>query len=96
MVADGATAALRLFDRHPPDLLISDIEMPEMDGYRLIQQIRQRSPSRGRLSSSYCLTAYASEYDHQQALTAGFQQHLVKPSEPEALVNAIVSVLNQG
>ena len=95
-MADCATEALVLFDRYPPDVLISDIGMPDVDGYRLMQQIRQRAPSEGGLIPAIALTAYASEYDHQRALTAGFQQHLAKPIEPEALVNAIASVLNRG
>jgi CheY-like chemotaxis protein len=46
-VASSAAEALMLFDRQPPDILISDIGMPDIDGYMLMQQIRQRSPSGG-------------------------------------------------
>ncbi|MBD2461925.1 PAS domain S-box protein [Oscillatoria sp. FACHB-1407] len=92
-VAASAVEALRLFDRQQPDLLISDIGMPGMDGYALIQQIRQRSPQQGGLVPAIALTAYAAEYDQQQALKAGFQRHVAKPVEPEALIRAITNTL---
>jgi PAS domain S-box-containing protein len=110
-VATTATEALMLFDRQPPDILISDIGMPDMDGYMLMQQIRQRSPQQGGLIcglseaipkalrhevQAIALTAYAGEYDQQQALKVGFQKHIPKPVEPEALVNAISELIISG
>ncbi|HEY9858911.1 MAG TPA: response regulator, partial [Candidatus Obscuribacterales bacterium] len=64
-----------------------------MDGYMLMQQIRARSPDQGGLIPAIALTAYAGEYDQQQALKAGFQQHLAKPIEPEALTRAIANLV---
>jgi PAS domain S-box-containing protein len=95
-VAASAAEALRAFDRQPPDFLISDIGMPDIDGYRLIRQIRSRSPEQGGLVPAIALTAYAGEYDQQQALAAGFQRHLAKPVEPERLVGAIATLIGQG
>ncbi|MBW4566145.1 MAG: GAF domain-containing protein [Mojavia pulchra JT2-VF2] len=88
-VAASATEALALLDHFQPDLLISDIGMPDIDGYMLIRQIRNRSPEQGGSIPAIALTAYAAEYDQQQALEAGFQQHVPKPVEPEELVKAI-------
>ncbi|MBD1909838.1 MULTISPECIES: PAS domain S-box protein [unclassified Leptolyngbya] len=95
VMAASAIEGLVQFDSQPPDILISDIGMPEMDGYSLIQQIRKRSPERGGGVPAIALTAYAGEYDEQQARQAGFQQHLAKPVEPEALIKAIASLLEQ-
>lgn len=84
-----------LFDRQPPDILISDIGMPDMDGYMLMQEIRKRSPQQGGLIRAIALTAYAGEYDQRQALNVGFQKHIPKPVEPEALVNVISELANK-
>ncbi len=103
-VAASAAEALMLFDRQPPDILISDIGMRDMDGYMLMQQIRRRSPQQGGLiravseamPKAIALTAYAGEYDQRQALNVGFQKHIPKPVEPEALVNAISELIISG
>jgi PAS domain S-box-containing protein len=92
-VAATAVAALAALDGFKPHLLISDIGMPEMDGYALIRQIRSLSPERGGHTPAIALTAYAGEIDQQQALAAGFQQHLAKPIAPEALVSAIATLV---
>jgi PAS domain S-box-containing protein len=91
-VASGI-AALQALERWRPDVLVSDIGMADMDGYRLIEQIRSRPPTQGGLVPAIALTAYAAELDQKRALQAGFQQHLTKPLEPERLVSAIVSLL---
>ncbi|GAA6616625.1 ATP-binding protein [Scytonema sp. NUACC26] len=91
--AASAAEVLLLFDRQPPDILISDIGMPKTDGYMLMQQIRSRSPERGGLVPAIALTAYAGEYDQQQALKSGFYKHIPKPVEPEVLVSAIASLI---
>jgi PAS domain S-box-containing protein len=69
--------------------------MPEIDGYMLMRQIRTRSPEQGGLVNAIALTAYAGEYNQQKALKVGFQQHIPKPAEPDALVNAIATLVNQ-
>jgi PAS domain S-box-containing protein len=76
-----------------PDVLLSDIGMPDMDGYMLMQQVRALPPEQGGQVKAIALTAYAGEYDQRQALQAGFQQHLAKPIEPERLIEVIVSLL---
>jgi PAS domain S-box-containing protein len=76
-----------------PDILISDIGMPEVDGYRLIQQVRAMSSESLRSLSAIALTAYAGDGDRQQALAAGFQAHLAKPVDPAQLVGAILELV---
>ncbi|MBF2027314.1 MAG: PAS domain S-box protein [Oscillatoriales cyanobacterium C42_A2020_001] len=71
------------------DLLISDIGMPEMDGYELIRQVRSRPAWQGGGIPAIALTAYVGETDQQTALAAGYQEHLTKPLDPDALNAAI-------
>ncbi|GAB4379468.1 MAG: hypothetical protein Kow00121_33690 [Elainellaceae cyanobacterium] len=92
-VADSAPTALDLIEQSLPDVLICDIGMPDMDGYMLIRQLRAQSAQQGGQIPAIALSAYAGEYDQQQALAAGFQRHIAKPVEPEALVRAIASLL---
>lgn len=90
-VAASAAEALAAFDSFTPDVLISDIGMPDVDGYTLMRQIRERSQAGGNILA-IALTAYAAEADEQQALAAGFQRHLAKPVEPNELVRVIVTL----
>ena len=76
-----------------PDLLIVDIGMPNVDGYTLLKQIRKLSAAEGGEIPAIALTAYAAEYDQQQAIAAGFQLHLAKPIEPDRLIEAIAQTL---
>ncbi|HEY9737450.1 MAG TPA: PAS domain S-box protein, partial [Trichocoleus sp.] len=91
--AASAAEALALLDQGQVDLLLSDIGMPGMDGYTLLRQVRSRAPEQGGQVPAIALTAYASTSDEQQALAAGFQQHIAKPVEPEKLVRAIHALL---
>ncbi len=90
----SANEALALFSQGQPDVLISDIGMPGMDGYELIRQVRDLPPDRGGLVPAIALTAYAGEMDHEQALSAGFNRHLAKPIEPDQIVDAIANLIN--
>lgn len=72
-----------------------------MDGYKLMQQIRQggftcKVNGKPHQVQAIALTAYAGEYDQQQAFKVGFQKHIPKPAEPEVLVNAISELMNSG
>ena len=93
ITADSATNALALFTQSQPDILLSDIGMPEMDGYMLIQQIRTLPAEQGGEIPAIALTAYAGEMNQQQALAAGFQQHISKPVEPDRLISTIVNLV---
>jgi PAS domain S-box-containing protein len=90
----SAFAALEVLAQFKPDVLVSDIGMPEMDGYMLMQHIQ--ALSQGKQVPAVAVTAYAGESDRQQALAAGFQRHISKPIEPEMLVQTIVSLIAKG
>lgn len=92
-VVDSAAQALSFLQHSIPDLLLCDIGMPEMDGYALIRQVRRWPPKQGGTVPAIALTAYAGEINQQQALAAGFQMHISKPIDPEALVKAIASLV---
>ncbi|MEO8891019.1 MAG: ATP-binding protein, partial [Coleofasciculaceae cyanobacterium] len=87
----SALEALQVIRDSQYDLLVSDIGMPEMDGYMLLQQARL-SPANQKIPA-IALTAYATEYDQKQARAAGFQQHMSKPVDPEKLVQIIKTTL---
>ncbi|AFZ19991.1 PAS domain S-box protein [Allocoleopsis franciscana] len=89
-----AGEALAALSQSVPDVLLSDIGMPEMDGYMLMQKVRTLPPEQGGQIPAIALTAYAGEINYQQALSAGFQSHLSKPVEPAELV-ALVTKLAQ-
>jgi CheY-like chemotaxis protein len=89
----SAGEALKALKRSQPNILLSDIGMPNMDGYMLMRQIRAMPPERGGQILAIALTAYAGEIDRQQALAAGFQHHLAKPVEPNELVKVILNLL---
>jgi signal transduction histidine kinase len=88
----SAHEALVALNQSKPDVLLSDIGMPDVDGYMLIQQIRISLPQGGQIPA-IALTAYAGEMNQQQALAAGFQKHISKPIEPGVLVQAISSLV---
>ncbi|WP_392533074.1 PAS domain S-box protein [Nostoc sp. C117] len=88
----SALEALQALEQFIPDVLVSDIGMPEMNGYMLMQQIRSRPPNQGGTIRAIALTAYAAEIDQQRALQVGFQTHITKPVDPEKLVRAIASL----
>ncbi|WP_158502204.1 PAS domain S-box protein [Vitiosangium sp. GDMCC 1.1324] len=91
--AASAAEALELLNREPPELLISDIGMPDMDGYALMQAVRCRPRERGGRVPSVALTAYAREEDKATALRAGFDAHVAKPLEPAELLRVAASLL---
>lgn len=94
LVVSCAADVLASLDSFRPDVLVSDIGMPEMDGYDLIQQVRDRPAEKGGQIPAIALTAYAGEVNQQQALAAGFQLHLSKPVEPAELIAGIASLTN--
>jgi PAS domain S-box-containing protein len=88
-----AKEALTAFMNFKPDVLLSDIGMPEMDGYTLMRQIRNLPPDHGGQIPAIALTAYAGEINYQQALAAGFQTHVSKPVEPDKLTRVIAELI---
>jgi CheY-like chemotaxis protein/anti-sigma regulatory factor (Ser/Thr protein kinase) len=93
--AASAAEALQQVAAAVPDLLISDIGMPETDGYALVRQIRMELLEQGKTIPAIALTAYAGDINQQKALAAGFQLHLAKPIEPEQLLKSITQVVTQ-
>jgi PAS domain S-box-containing protein len=93
--AGSANEALSQLQQAEFDLLISDIGMPDVDGYALLRHIRERSPNRSRDILAIAITAYAGESDQRQALAAGFRQHITKPIEPETLLQTIWTLVQK-
>ena len=83
--------AIGLLRSEHPDLLVSDIGMPEVDGYGLIQRVRAL-PDHIALIPAIALTAYARAEDRTKALLAGFNMHVPKPIERAGLLAAIAGV----
>jgi PAS domain S-box-containing protein len=92
MTLSSAWEALQELEQYNPDVLLTDIGMPDMDGYMLIRQVRTRPPEQGGQVVAIALTAYAGDFDQQQALQAGFQYHLSKPIEPDELIKTIAAL----
>ncbi|HEY9883573.1 MAG TPA: PAS domain S-box protein, partial [Thermosynechococcaceae cyanobacterium] len=89
----SANEALTALSQFQPNVLLSDIGMPLTDGYMLLQQIRTLPPEQGGQVPAIALTAYAGDINYQQAIAAGFQEHLSKPVEADTLVATIVRLL---
>jgi signal transduction histidine kinase/ActR/RegA family two-component response regulator len=91
-VASSAAQALLMLDVWKPDVLISDIAMPEEDGYVLIKKIRARSAEQSGDLPAAALTAYATTEDRVSILAAGFQMYLSKPADPGELIAVVASL----
>jgi PAS domain S-box-containing protein len=89
MAFSSAREVLRSIQQYQPDLLVSDVGMPEMDGCMLMRSIRAEASSGFQELAAIALTAYAGEANEQQVLQAGFQKHLTKPIEPIELVTVV-------
>ncbi|MGM3308001.1 response regulator [Anabaena sp. WFMT] len=96
IVTASAGEAFTALTQFQPDVLLSDIGMPEMDGFMLMRQIRALPPEKGGQIPAIALTAYAGDFNQQQSLQAGFQQHIAKPIEPEGLIRAISTLYATG
>ncbi len=95
--AEVATAAsvreaMEIFDRAQPSVVVSDISMPEEDGYGLIKRVRDRSPDDGGTVPAVAVTAFRYEHNRDRCLSAGFQEYLSKPVDPDVLCNAVCTV----
>jgi hypothetical protein len=92
IAATSVDEALDALERFRPDALVSDIAMPDRDGYDLIREVRSREPERGGKIPAVAVTAYARAEDRVRVLAAGFQMHVAKPIDPDELI-AVVSSL---
>jgi CheY-like chemotaxis protein len=94
----SATEALEVFERYqiwPPDILVSDIQMPAIDGYELMRRVRNMGSDRGGDIPAIALTAYTRDEDRTRALVAGFQIHVPKPFDPFELLTIVESMVNR-
>ncbi|WP_066426127.1 PAS domain-containing protein [Anabaena sp. 4-3] len=94
ITVSSALEALQVLAQSQLNILVSDIGMPYMDGYELLRQVRTKTPDINRQIPAIALTAYAGEFDKQQALAAGFQMHIAKPIEPDTLASAVASLVD--
>ncbi|MEO0012352.1 MAG: hypothetical protein RLZZ535_741, partial [Cyanobacteriota bacterium] len=90
----SVTEAISCLNSTIPDLIISDLGMPERDGYNLIEYVRSLPPQHGRDIPAIALTAYATETSRTQVLQAGYQIHLSKPTDTTKLLQAIAKLLD--
>jgi PAS domain S-box-containing protein len=87
--------ALALLEEAPPDVIVSDIGLPEENGYDLIRRVRALAAKNGGEIPAIALTGHARTEDQGRALAAGYQVHVAKPVEPAALISAIASVVGR-
>ncbi|MCC5607445.1 PAS domain-containing protein [Nostoc sp. CHAB 5834] len=92
LTVSSAAEVLANLESFQPDVLVSDIGMPEVDGYSLIQQIRTLTPEKGGHIRAIALTAYARVDDYQRSISSGYQRHVTKPLDPQELVQAVVAL----
>jgi CheY-like chemotaxis protein len=93
--AASAAETIAMLMQSQCDVLLSDIGIPDMDGYRLMQQVRGLPPEQNGQVKAISLTADAGDLNQQQALQVGSQQHIAKPVELEALAKAITILLRR-
>ena len=96
VTAASASEALELVRSEHPSLLLSDIGMPDVDGYSLLRNIRALPRDQGGDVPAVALTAFARPEDRRRALLGGFQMHLAKPIDPTELVAAVANLARVG
>ncbi|QLE40142.1 response regulator [Nostoc sp. C052] len=95
IAVSSADEALKTLAEIKLDVLVSDISMPDIDGYMLINKVRTLTPEQGGQIPAIALTAFARNDDQQKALNAGFQMHVPKPLNPEELIAAIIKLMEK-
>jgi PAS domain S-box-containing protein len=92
VVAASAVEALARVTGEKPDVVLSDVEMPEQNGYDLLRQLRSLPAASGGQTPAVALTAYSSAHDRVKLLQAGFQMHVPKPVQPAELATVVASL----
>jgi len=92
----SAAEALEAFEGELPDVMISDIGMPDQDGYELIRKLRTLPVEKGGATPAIALTGYASRKDRERALGSGYQQHMAKPIEQVDMIRSIAALIGRG
>jgi CheY-like chemotaxis protein len=90
--ADGVARAFELLDERLPDIVVSDIAMPDEDGIDFVHRLRARPPSRGGDIPAVAVSAYVAHADRSRALAAGFDRYLHKPIDFDELVRTILAL----
>jgi PAS domain S-box-containing protein len=90
--ASSADEALRLIEQIRPDVLVSDIGMPDVDGYEFLRRVRTLGPTKGGKVPAIALTAFARSEDRTRALMAGYSVHVSKPVEAQELIVTVASL----
>ena len=97
ITAASAAEAIKEIEQRKPDVLVSDLGMPEQDGYELIKQVREtESADNAARVPALALTAYAKAEDRVRALAGGYQVHLGKPVEPAEFVLVVANLAGRG
>ncbi len=91
VTASGKEALMQVSGPTPPNLIISDIAMPQMDGYEFIRRVRSLPTSQSQIPA-IALTAYGREEDRMHSLAGGYQQHVPKPIIPTEFVTVVAAV----
>ena len=92
LTAPSAKEALQMVARDRPDVIISDIGMPDEDGYDFMRKVRSLTPAEGGKTPAAALSAFARAEDRTRALRAGYQSHVAKPVEPSELTAVVASL----
>src|SRR6266403_4132425 len=90
---NSVAEAMEVLQWYQPDVIVSDLAMPDEDGYELIKRIRIRDSLTGKQTPAVALTAYVRVEDRARALSAGFNMFVPKPVEPTELITAIANLL---
>ena len=93
--AGSAAAAMAIVQDDRPDVVVSDIGMPEQDGYTFLANVRKLPIEKGGRVPAIALTAFARSEDRTRALMAGYQVHLSKPVEPQELIVTVASLVGR-
>ena len=92
VTAGSAAEAVLILETQQMHVLVSDIGMPEVDGYEFLRQVRMLKPENGGKIPAIALTAFARSEDRTRALMSGYQVHVAKPVEPAELIATVASV----
>lgn len=89
LATDSVQAALLTFQQHRPDVVIADLELPELDGWMLIQSLRDLPSEREKRTPAIAVTVHNQPADRLKSLSAGFTLHMAKPLGPDQLAQRI-------
>ena len=90
--ATGACDGVRVFQTFVPDVVVTDLAMPDEDGYWLVREIRHLAAHAGRRLHAIAVTAYTDRHPMRRAIAAGFHAYLEKPVDPWELCAMVASM----